>query len=219
MATAKTPRITLVELFQSQGCSSCPPANANVIELANNYPSILLLTYEVTYWDYLGWKDTFGNKGFDKRQRDYAERFGNQSVFTPQVVVNGRADGVGNTFRDLNKVVSKGVVAAANEDLTRVNVDIDSNSILISGGSLDEAADVLLVRYTPKPDDVSIKWGENAGSCLPHRNVVVDIRKIGEWRGGSIVFNIGEEKEEGIERAVLLQKGRGGPIIGAAKFT
>ncbi|KAJ6257924.1 hypothetical protein Dda_7714 [Drechslerella dactyloides] len=213
---SKKTKMTLVEIFQSQGCSSCPPANGNVIELMNNYPSVLLLTYEVTYWDYLGWKDSFGNKDFDRRQRDYAATFGNESVFTPQVVVNGRADGVGNTFKDLNKIVSKGVMAAANEDLTRL--EVDGNSILISGGELDVTADVHLVRYMPKPADVNIRRGENAGRCIPHRNVVVDIKKIGEWKGGSMVFNIGEETEDGIERAVLLQKGRGGAVIGAAKL-
>ncbi|KAF3929469.1 hypothetical protein AA313_de0209376 [Arthrobotrys entomopaga] len=212
----KKTKVALVEIFQSQGCSSCPPANSNVIELMNNYPGILLLTYEVTYWDYLGWKDSFGNKEFDKRQRDYAAVFGNDSVFTPQVVVNGRSDGVGNTFKDLNKIVSQGVMAAANEDLARL--ETEGNSILISGEDMDISADVHLVRYMPKPEDVNIKRGENAGRCLPHRNVVVDIKKIGEWKGGSIVFNIGEEKQEGIERAVLLQKGRGGPVIAAAKL-
>ncbi|EPS41378.1 hypothetical protein H072_4711 [Dactylellina haptotyla CBS 200.50] len=213
---SKMANTTLVEIFQSQGCSSCPPSNANVIELMTNYPSVLLLTYEVTYWDYLGWKDSFGNKDFDRRQRDYAARFENESVFTPQVIVNGRADGVGNTFDDLNKIVSKGYMAAANEDLARVTTE--GNSILISGEDLDETADMHLVRYMPKPADVDIRRGENAGRCIPHRNVVVDIKKIGEWKGGSIVFNIGEEKQDGIERAVLLQKGRGGPVIGSAKL-
>ncbi|KAK6332543.1 hypothetical protein TWF730_004204 [Orbilia blumenaviensis] len=209
-------KMTLVEIFQSQGCSSCPPANSNVIELMTNYPSILVLTYEVTYWDYLGWKDSFGNKDFDRRQRDYAAALGNETVFTPQVIVNGRADGVGNTFKDLNKIVSQGVMAAANEDTIRV--DTESNAILVSGGEMDEIADVLLVRYMPNPPDVDIRRGENAGRCLPHRNVVVDIRKIGEWRGGSTVFNIGDEMQEGVERAVLVQKGRGGAVIGVGKL-
>ena len=76
--------VTVVELFQSQGCSSCPPANANILKLAQD-PNMLVLTYEVTYWDYLGWKDTFGNSAFDQRQREYAQAFNNRSVFTPQV--------------------------------------------------------------------------------------------------------------------------------------
>lgn len=75
---------TVIELFQSQGCSSCPPANDNVIPLADD-PDKLVLTYEVTYWDYLGWPDTFGNKAWDQRQRDYSAAFKSRSVYTPQV--------------------------------------------------------------------------------------------------------------------------------------
>ena len=78
------PRLTVVELFQSQGCSSCPPANDNVIQLVDD-PNKLVLTYEVTYWDYLGWPDTFGNKAWDNRQRDYAAAFKSRNVYTPQV--------------------------------------------------------------------------------------------------------------------------------------
>jgi len=83
IATANPP-LVVVELFQSQGCSSCPPANDNVIPLADDTDK-LILTYEVTYWDYLGWSDTFGNKDWDARQRDYSYAFKNKSVYTPQV--------------------------------------------------------------------------------------------------------------------------------------
>lgn len=76
--------LTVIELFQSQGCSSCPPANDNVIRLADN-PDTLILTYEVTYWDYLGWPDTFGSKAWDDRQRDYSAAFKSRNVYTPQV--------------------------------------------------------------------------------------------------------------------------------------
>lgn len=78
-------KLTVLEIYQSQGCSSCPPANDNVIALAENDQNVLLLTYEVTYWDYLGWKDTFGNKSFDQRQRDYSSAMGKNNVYTPQV--------------------------------------------------------------------------------------------------------------------------------------
>ena len=81
------PSLTVIELFQSQGCSSCPPTNDNVIRLADD-PDKLVLTYEVTYWDYLGWPDTFGNKAWDARQRDYSAAFKNRNVYTPQVCVS-----------------------------------------------------------------------------------------------------------------------------------
>ena len=101
LAVAATPSLaadrehpTVVELFQSQGCSSCPPANANVMALSDR-PDLLTLSFEVTYWDELGWKDTFGSPQYTARQWDYAHGFHRTQVFTPQVVVNGRADVVG----------------------------------------------------------------------------------------------------------------------------
>src|SRR5580693_943584 len=84
----------VVELFQSQGCSSCPPANANVMAIADR-PDVLALSFGVTYWDSLGWKDTFASPKFTARQWDYAHGLGHSNVFTPQVVINGRRDGVG----------------------------------------------------------------------------------------------------------------------------
>lgn len=80
----KTISLTVVELFQSQGCSSCPPANSNVLKLAE-VPNLLILTYDVTYWDRLGWKDTFGSSAFDRRQWEYARALQRKNVFTPQV--------------------------------------------------------------------------------------------------------------------------------------
>ena len=76
--------LTVIELFQSQGCSSCPPANSNVLKLAED-PNLLILTYDVTYWDRLGWKDTFGNSANDRRQWEYARALSRKNVFTPQV--------------------------------------------------------------------------------------------------------------------------------------
>ena len=86
--------LTVVELYQSQGCSSCPPAIANINAIADR-PDILALTFAVTYWDQLGWKDTFASPGFTARQYDYAHGLGHGGVYTPQVVINGRADLVG----------------------------------------------------------------------------------------------------------------------------
>ena len=95
----------VVELFQSQGCSSCPPANANVNVLAAR-PDVLALSFAVTYWDGLGWKDIFAQPAFTARQWDYARAFGNQQVWTPQVVVNGRATVVGNKLAPLEALIA-----------------------------------------------------------------------------------------------------------------
>src|SRR5947207_14307653 len=89
---APQPPLTVVELFQSQGCSSCPPANANVMALSRR-PDVLALSFQVTYWDSLGWKDTFGSPRYTARQWDYARALGHHNVWTPQVVINGPVDG------------------------------------------------------------------------------------------------------------------------------
>nr|MBA3812093.1 DUF1223 domain-containing protein [Caulobacteraceae bacterium] len=98
---------TVVELFQSQGCSSCPPANANVSAISDR-PDVLALSFGVTYWDQLGWKDTFATPQYTARQWDYARGLGHGNVFTPQVVINGRRDGVGADRRELQYLITAG---------------------------------------------------------------------------------------------------------------
>src|SRR5437868_1750048 len=106
-ASAAAPRPVVVELFQSQGCSSCPPANANLLELADR-PDVIALNFAVTYWDGQGWKDTFAQPGFTARQWDYAHAFHRGNVFTPEVMVNGRHDGVGAARADFARLVAAG---------------------------------------------------------------------------------------------------------------
>src|SRR2546423_5402422 len=117
--------LSVIELFQSQGCNSCPPTNANLLRATSSstptLPDTIFLTYHVTYWDYLGWKDTFGNSAFDRRQRDYVRGLGLRNAFTPQVVVNGRASGVGNTKAGLEKVLKDG---GAGQVAPAVKIDI-----------------------------------------------------------------------------------------------
>ena len=104
-ATAAPTSLTVVELFQSQGCSDCPPANANVMALADR-PDLLTLSFGVTYWDNLGWKDTFASPQFTARQWDYAHALRHTEVYTPQVIVNGRADIVGRDRVALEKLIA-----------------------------------------------------------------------------------------------------------------
>src|ERR1700740_2052001 len=98
--------LTVVELFQSQGCSDCPPANANVMALSSR-PDLLTLSFGVTYWDYLGWKDTFASPQYTARQWDYAHALHHAEVYTPQVVVNGRADIVGRDRQALEALIAR----------------------------------------------------------------------------------------------------------------
>jgi hypothetical protein len=200
----------VVELFQSQGCSSCPPANANLMAVAER-PDILALSFGVTYWDQLGWKDTFASPAYTARQWDYAHAFHHADVFTPQVVVNGRIDGVGanpGQFRDLIARGDRGDGGPAIR-LTARTVAIDT--------ARGAPADIWLVRYDPRIVNVPIKRGENAGRTLPHRNVVRELVRLGRWTGGARSFALPTARQAGLKTAILVQGLNGGPIVAAAR--
>ena len=198
----------VVELFQSQGCSSCPPANAHVLALAGR-PDVLALSWQVTYWDYLGWRDSFGDRAFTARQYDYARGLGHDGVFTPQVVVNGRADVVGTQDGEIEAL------------LRRADRGDGGPSIVVSGdrvsiGAGRGGADVVLVRYDPRTIEVAVLRGENGGVTLPHRNVVREVRVLGRWTGGAASFTLPAASRAGLKMAVLVQAQPGGPILAAA---
>jgi hypothetical protein len=198
---------TVVELFQSQGCSSCPPANANVLALADR-PEVLTLSWQVTYWDNLGWKDTFSRPDFTKRQWQYARAFHRQEVATPQVVVNGRADVVGNRRDELEQLIRR-----ADRGDGGPTVRIADLTTEVSGQG--PAARVLLVRYDPRILNVPIRAGENSGVTLPHRNVVREVVDLGAWAGGERSYALPAPSRPGLKTAILIQQGPGGPILAA----
>jgi hypothetical protein len=200
----------VVELFQSQGCSSCPPANANVMALSAR-PDILALSFGVTYWDALGWKDTFASPRFTARQYDYAKGLGHSGVFTPQVVVNGRRDGIGVDRGELQSLL----LAADRGDVGPA-ISIRARAVTVSAARTARAADVWLVRYDPRIVQVSIKRGENGGKALPHKNVVRELRRIGRWTGAAVTLSIPPVADPALRTAILVQAPGGGPILGAA---
>jgi hypothetical protein len=201
--------LTVVELFQSQGCSSCPPANANVIALSNR-PDLLTLSFGVTYWDQLGWKDTFASPQFTDRQWDYARAFHRKEVFTPEVVVNGHADVVGQDRHELEGLIQR--------EASRTNapdVSIAGGEVQVGAGAGN--ADVWLVRYDPNIEQVAITRGENDGRTLPHKNVVKELVKLGSWSGKAGAYAIPPLTRSGLREAVLVQQGPGGAILAAAR--
>lgn len=198
---------TVVELFQSQGCSSCPPANANVLAIADR-PDILALSWQVTYWDQLGWKDTFGAPEFTARQYDYAHAFHRNEVGTPEVVVNGRADVVGNDRPALEKLIRE-----ADRGSSGPSLRIEKGGVAVSGEGAGGM--VILVRYNPNVVNVAIGRGENAGVTLPHKNVVREVHVLGSWNGGAHTFAFPTAATPGLRDAVLIQNGAGGPILAA----
>ena len=208
-ATPTPARLHVVELFQSQGCSDCPPAEANLNAIAND-PNILALSYGVTYWDQLGWKDTFATPQFTARQWEYAHRRGRGNVWTPQVYVDGQADLVGSNRAQLN-----GTIAAAR--VSGPSVAIDGGRVTLGAGpARAKAATVWVVRYDPRTLNVPIRAGENGGRTLPHRNIVRELVSIGRWGGAGASYAVPAAKP-GLATAVLVQDGPGGAIIAAAK--
>ena len=202
-------RLTVVELFQSQGCSDCPPANANVMALANR-PDLLTLSFGVTYWDRLGWKDTFATPQYTDRQWDYARAFHRSEVFTPEVVVNGRADVAGANRSELENLIRREASDGG------PNVVIHDNVVTVSGSS-PAHGQVWLVRYNPNIVEVPIARGENGGRMLPHKNVVTQLVELGKWSAQSQSFVIRDAVQDGSREAVLVQDGPGGAILAAAR--
>jgi len=201
--------LTVVELFQSQGCSDCPPANANVMALSDR-PDLLTLSFGVTYWDQLGWKDTFASPQYTARQWDYARGLRHSTVYTPQVVINGKADITGRDRGELESLIRR----EANP--TAPQVEITGGQVNIGKGTAGRY-DVWLVRFDPRIENVPIARGENSGITLPHKNVVKQLVKLGAWNGSPANFEIPAAPQTGLKQAVLVQAGSGGAIVAAAR--
>ena len=202
----------VVELFESQGCSSCPPANANLAQVAGR-PDVIALNFAVTYWDGPGWTDTFGSSRFTARQWDYAHAFHHAQVFTPQVVIDGRRDGVGISPAEFARLVGRGSAAPVTPELK-----LEGGAVSIGAGPKPaEAADVWLARYDPRTVQVAIHGGENGGRTLPHKNIVRELVRLGAWSGAAETLRLPPPREAGLTDAVLVQLPKGGPILAAAK--
>ena len=198
----------VVELFTSQGCSSCPPANASLAAISNR-PDVLALSFGVTYWDYLGWKDTFAKPEFTERQVDYERGLRHNGPFTPQIVVNGSSDTVGNEFGAVARLVATARLAGP-------QIGVNGEVLSIGASASASSADVWLVRYDPRTINVSVARGENEGVTLPHKNVVRELTRIGAWLGQAETFRI-PPAPGGLKTAILVQKPGGGVILAAYK--
>jgi hypothetical protein len=204
---------TVVELFQSQGCSSCPPAEANLGAIADR-PDLLALAFEVDYWDRLGWKDTFSKPAWTARQFAYAKAFAhNENVYTPQVVVNGKVEGDGLDASALAGLVSRGDRGAGGP-----TVGFSGENVKVGAGAAPAGgADVWLARYIPRAVEVTIPRGENAGRTLPYKHVVREMVLLGKWRGEAASFPVLGGGDPGLAEAALVQANGAGPILAAAK--
>ncbi|MCP4315805.1 MAG: DUF1223 domain-containing protein [Hyphomicrobiales bacterium] len=211
--------VGVVELFTSQGCSSCPPADAVLGELSKQ-GNLVALAYHVDYWNYLGWADTLSSKQSTDRQYDYARTLGRKSVYTPQVVINGRAHINGADKRGINKKVD--AFDKSDRGLkVSVSATLDGEKIKINIGKGKGKANVILV-YFDRQNTVDVKRGENGGKKLTYWNSVRDIQTIAMWEGKVVELDLPVSLMHGDGYdgcAVLLQtmksNGVPGAIIGA----
>jgi hypothetical protein len=211
----------VVELFTSQGCSSCPPADEFFAELAGK-EDMVALAYHVDYWDYLGWQDTLGSKENTERQYDYMRAFGNRSVYTPQAVINGRSHVNGASRKEVDGALAR--MERSGEGM-RVGIKVSRtiDRVMIDTGDAGNGpadAHVVIVYFDP-PQAINIGKGENSGRKMTYWNAVSSIQTAGLWHGKAQRYELpmSEISKKG-GCAVLLQSvgkdGLPGPILGAA---
>ena len=210
----------VLELFTSQGCSSCPPAD-KLLKKYTERKDVIALSLPIDYWDYIGWKDTFASPKNTQRQRAYASTVTDGPIYTPQIIVNGRADALGSSENQIEYAI-----AITKDELEKERIPIKSwhneNTIIIQIPAVPDPAKIeqttiWLARVQPSAS-VEIKAGENRGRSLNYYNVVREMIPVGSWNGQAMNIRLDRKAimfpktEKG---AVLLQKEVHGPIIGA----
>jgi hypothetical protein len=205
-------RLVVVELFTSQGCSSCPPANAFLNELSKQPSDVLALAFHVTYWDYLGWKDPFSLPVATDRQAQYGRRFGDGS-YTPEIVVDGAAGLVGSYRDEVNSAIAK--ARTQNVTAAEVNLVARDGKASIDIGAGKGAARVMLVGFD-REHVTAIGRGENRGRTMAEANIVRSFRPIGQWNGAPV--HLEERLPDGEQVAVILESADG-RIVGASRVS
>lgn len=204
----------LVELYTSQGCSSCPPADATLARLARR-DDVVALSLHVDYWDYLGWRDTFGQRQFAERQHAYRAAWGKRVVYTPQMIVQGRSDVSGLQAGALDDAVRS---ARGGDPVVQVRFEPHEDKLLCVIAPVAGAVSgtVWVAKYTLEAT-VAIERGENAGRSITYRNVVTSLNRFGDWSGGDPEIYPMPMPDPGEGVAVWLQQGDSGPVLAVAK--
>jgi len=213
----------VVEFFTSQGCNSCPPADSLLGDLAGRH-DIVTLGFHVSYWDYLGWKDTFATAQTTQRQRDYARYLNERTIYTPQVVIGGHSHVIGSRKDE----VMAGLTAAAQAHAMRagkipqlaMEKRGEGKLVLRVPAAKAQNIAVLLVRYDTRRE-VAIERGENRGKTFTYHNVVGDIRTLATWNGQAMdldldIQDLWRDGRDGC--AVLLQDMQSGHILAAGRW-
>ena len=211
----------VIELYTSQGCSSCPPAD----ELLQKYaadPGVIALSMPVDYWDYLGWKDTYASPRNTERQRAYARSRGDGAIYTPQAVVNGSMHVNGSQKSEIDSAID---ITSKNAALPHVGIRFwqEANTLNIATSAAEPGHDVkeatVWLGVVQTTGTVDIQKGENAGRKLVYTNIVRELTPIGLWKGQPLMIQIPRSaimQPSTQKSVVLIQEGKAGPIIGAA---
>ncbi|PWJ18018.1 DUF1223 domain-containing protein [Jannaschia seohaensis] len=204
----------VVELYTSQGCSSCPPADEMLGELTA-HEDVIALSLHVDYWDWIGWEDTFGKAAHSERQRAYASAVGSSVVYTPQFVVGGADQVAGPSGMKLAQLIE--AHRGATGDVLRAASTAEGRKVVAM--EVEGGGQLVLVTVLPRAE-VKIMRGENAGRVMTYHNVVIGWDVLGEWSGEAGSFSLPAPRD-GYAQIVLAQRvdgGKLGPILGAVKL-
>jgi hypothetical protein len=207
-----------VELFTSQGCSSCPPADAMLGKLARRL-EIVALSFHIDYWDYIGWKDRFASKESTDRQRAYARTLKQRYVYTPEMVVDGRVHQPGVRESQVEAMLSEARRQSPARTTPVIKRMVDGTlRIWLAAAKLERAADVPLFVYDRR-HSTPVEHGENEGRRLDNFNVVRHFEIVSQWQGAEANWTVPADRfqpEQGL--AVLVQQSDHGPVLGANKL-
>ncbi len=219
-AQAGAARPVVIELFTSQGCSSCPPADALMGEL-RRMQGVIVLSYNVDYWDYLGWRDTLASPEKSQRQYDYAKARGDMDVYTPQVIVDGGSHYVGSKKSEILAAIARAQAATPQNPIGISFAAHEHEFIVeIGKGTVAQDATLWLMPFAPSIA-VKIEKGENAGKDIVYYNVARKLVPAGMWHGEAITLTLPKQDillPDCRGAAALLQQGKAGPILAAAAW-
>jgi|SRR5579872_403240 len=213
----------VVELFTSQGCSSCPPADALLGELSKR-SDVLTLGFHVDYWDYIGWKDPYASKVATKRQKLYAESFKASFVYTPQMVVNGTAESVGSDRAGVEAAVEKAKARVTARPSLVLERRADGGLLVHVGAAEAKRPATVWLACFDRQRSTAVLRGENAGSTLTNYHIVRHFESLGVWKGDMVDFSLGPDVvaeyagKPDQDMAVLVQTEGVGPILAAERL-
>lgn len=216
-AAAQETTPVVVELYTSQGCNSCPPADAFMGELVRQ-PGVIALSFHVDYWNYLGWHDPFSNKKFTYRQKEYAMSLRQTGVYTPQMVIQGKRGEIGTDRKAVQQAIADARKAKPAATVLLEKLDGGRLRATVSAAAEAKGANVYLALFDRR-HSTKIPRGENEGKTLTNHHVVREWRKLGQFEGEKAEFSFTAASDKGEKRSgavVIVQQGKGGPILGAA---